>query len=138
MNLNPHQDPDLRTHSNYEKVNHPKHYNSHPSGVECLAIIRHMNHNCGAAIKYIWRNGIKPGESAVHDLKKALFYIQDEINRLEDLLPKPAEPRKEPNCKYMETDDPNLFAMPCPKCTTGPCAYAHMPDPQSREGVKKK
>lgn len=63
-----------------ENVNHPKHYNAHPSGVECITIVRHMNFNRGNAIKYIWRADLKNG---IEDLRKALWYIQDEINRLE-------------------------------------------------------
>ena len=38
-------------------INHPSHYNKHPSGVECIDIIRHHSHNVGAAIKYLWRAG---------------------------------------------------------------------------------
>lgn len=64
-----------------EKVNHPAHYNSNPSGVECITVVRHMNFNLGSAMKYLWRAGFKPGESAVTDLQKARWYIEDEINR---------------------------------------------------------
>ena len=31
-----------------EQVNHPKHYNSHPAGIECIDIIRH--YTCDIAI----------------------------------------------------------------------------------------
>lgn len=62
-------------------INEPPHYKSHPSGVECIEITRHMNFNLGNAMKYIWRCGLKGG--AVDDLKKAAFYIEDEIARLE-------------------------------------------------------
>jgi hypothetical protein len=64
-------------------INHPAHYNKHPSGVECIDIIRHHSHNVGAAIKYLWRAGLKDGESNLKDLKKALWYLQDEIAREE-------------------------------------------------------
>ncbi len=67
-----------------EKVNHPKHYNQHPSGVECITIIRHMPHNVGAAMKYLWRMGLKPGESDVEDLNKAIWYLQDELKRISE------------------------------------------------------
>lgn len=72
-----------------DNVNHPKHYNSHPSGVECITIVRHHNFNTGNAIKYLWRTGLKEEEGldikdkAIEDLKKAIFYIQDEIIRLQ-------------------------------------------------------
>ena len=65
-----------------EQVDHPPHYNSHPSGVECIDVVRHMNFNRGNAIKYIWRAGNKGNE--IEDLKKAAWYIADEIKRLEN------------------------------------------------------
>ena len=64
-------------------INHPSHYVSHPSGVECITITRHHNFAIGSAIKYLWRAGIKDQNPAVQDLKKAIWYIQDEINRIE-------------------------------------------------------
>ena len=67
----------------YEKVDHPRHYNEHPSGVECIEIIEHWGFNLGSAVKYIWRNGLKPGEDAVEDLKKAIWYLNREIERIE-------------------------------------------------------
>lgn len=62
-------------------VNHPPHYTAHPSGVECIQITEHMNFNVGNAVKYLWRAGAK-GEQ-VEDLKKARWYIDREIQRLE-------------------------------------------------------
>lgn len=59
-----------------DTVNHPKHYNNHPSGIECIEIVRHLPFNLGNAIKYLWRNEDKNG---IEDLKKAIWYIQDEI-----------------------------------------------------------
>lgn len=70
-----------------EGVNHPKHYNLHPSGVECWDIVRHHNFNIGSAIKYLWRQGLKDGEPSVKDLRKAVAYIEDQI-RLEESLKK--------------------------------------------------
>jgi hypothetical protein len=64
----------------HDPVNHPKHYTSHPSGVECIDVVRHMNFNRGNAIKYVWRAGEKG--PAVEDLRKAIWYLQDEIKRL--------------------------------------------------------
>jgi hypothetical protein len=64
-----------------DPVNHPAHYVSHPSGVECIEIARHFSFNCGNALKYIWRSGLKDDDPVV-DLKKAIFYLQDEICRL--------------------------------------------------------
>lgn len=63
-------------------VNHPPHYNSHPSGVECIDVTEHMNFNLGNAVKYIWRAGLK-SDTPVVDLQKAVWYLQREILRLE-------------------------------------------------------
>lgn len=63
-----------------DAVNHPKHYNSHPSGVECITVVEHMNFNVGNAIKYLWRSDHKNG---LEDLKKARWYIDREIERVE-------------------------------------------------------
>ena len=70
-----------------DAIDHPDHYNSHPSGIECIEVVRHMNFNQGNAVKYIWRAGLK-GHSlgdAITDLKKAIWYLADEVERLERL-----------------------------------------------------
>jgi hypothetical protein len=66
-----------------DQVNHPQHYVSDPSGVECIQITRHRNFNIGNAIKYLWRAGLKNEGKHIEDLKKAVFYINDEIKRIE-------------------------------------------------------
>ena len=70
-------------HITVDQVNHPMHYTSDPSGVECLQITRHRNFNVGNACKYLWRAGLKDESKTIQDLEKAIFYIQDEIKRLE-------------------------------------------------------
>jgi len=70
-----------------DPVDHPAHYTSHPSGVECIQITRWMNFNLGNAIKYIWRAGNKG--NALEDLKKARWYLDDEIKRREPNFDKP-------------------------------------------------
>lgn len=62
------------------QVQHPPHYTSHPSGIEAIQVTRHMNFNLGNAMKYIWRAGLK--NDAIQDLQKAIFYINDEIERI--------------------------------------------------------
>lgn len=64
-----------------DPVNHPSHYTSHPSGVECIQITEHMNFNLGSALAYIWRAGLKT-EDGTEDLSKAVFHLQREIQRL--------------------------------------------------------
>ena len=65
----------------HDSVNHPAHYTQHPSGVEAITITEHFNFNCGNAIKYVWRAGLK-SDSPVEDLRKARWYIEREIQRL--------------------------------------------------------
>lgn len=69
----------------HDPVNHPSHYTSDPSGVECITITQHRNFCVGNAIKYLWRAGLKDGAKTIEDLKKANFYINQEISRLEKL-----------------------------------------------------
>ncbi len=62
-----------------DPVNHPKHYTSHPSGVECITVVEHMNFNVGNAMKYLWRADEKG--NSLQDLQKAAWYVQREIER---------------------------------------------------------
>lgn len=66
----------------HDAVNHPRHYTQHPSGVETIQITEHMNFCLGNATKYIWRAGLK-SDNPIEDLKKARWYIEREIARLE-------------------------------------------------------
>lgn len=66
----------------HDPINHPKHYTSHPSGIETIEITRHMNFNRGNAVKYLMRAGLKDPAKEVEDLQKAAWYIQDEIKRI--------------------------------------------------------
>ena len=69
-------------HNPPEKVDHPPHYNAHPSGVECVVIAEHMGFNLGNALKYLWRAGLKGQTPTDEDLRKAIWYIERERERL--------------------------------------------------------
>ena len=71
--------------TDYEYVNHPKHYNEHPCGAECIDVVEHMSFNVGTAIKHLWRHGLKPGAEAVQDLEKAAWYTNREIERVQKM-----------------------------------------------------
>lgn len=96
----------------------PKHYKNHPSGVECIVIIEHMNFCLGNAMKYIWRADEKGG---VEDLQKAMWYLQREIRR-----------RTQPSKIVM--DEPPEFAYtnenydPAPELTYSDDEYYNDPD----------
>ena len=73
------------------RVNHPDYYNSHPSGIECIDIIRHYCFDIGNAIKYLWRAGLKKEigldekQKEIEDLKKAIWYIKDRIKTINNI-----------------------------------------------------
>lgn len=64
-----------------ERVDHPRHYNQHPSGIECIELIEHLPYNLGAAVKYIWRCGLKKSETPLRDLQSAQWYTKRECQR---------------------------------------------------------
>ena len=71
-----------------DNVNHPVHYRASAAiclscerPIECIDVTRHMNFNLGNAIKYIWRCEHKGNR--VEDLKKAIWYLNDEIGKIE-------------------------------------------------------
>lgn len=72
-----------------DNVNHPSHYTSHPSGVECIEITKHFDFCVGNAIKYLWRCGLKQEqgmtskEKEIEDMRKAIWYINKKIEMLE-------------------------------------------------------
>ena len=63
-----------------ESVDHPPHYNTHSSGIECIDVAEGFNFNIGNAVKYLWRAGLK-GE-ALEDLEKACWYVRREVERV--------------------------------------------------------
>ena len=67
---------------NKEKVNHPSHYNK---GIEVIDIIESwgLNFSLGNAVKYILRAPYK--NNSLEDLKKAQWYIQREIENMENI-----------------------------------------------------
>ena len=73
-----------------DSVNHPAHYTwlKELCGIEVIDITRHMNFCCGNALKYIIRAGHKKDasltdtEKQIEDLKKAIWYLKDEIKRI--------------------------------------------------------
>ena len=71
-----------------DPVNSPAHYTSraarcakcgHP--IECIDVAEHMSFSIGNCCKYLWRAGLKG--DAIEDLRKARWYIDREITRLE-------------------------------------------------------
>lgn len=67
-------------------VDHPRHYNAHPSGIEAITVCEYMSFNIGNAVKYLWRADHKGG---ITDLQKSVWYINREIERLSVPVPVP-------------------------------------------------
>ena len=78
----------------YESVNHPSHYTA--GGIEAIDVIEawDLNFNLGSVVKYISRAGKKPSGSLdkdhkqLEDLKKALWYMNREVERFTKLIDK--------------------------------------------------
>lgn len=76
-----------------ERVAHPRHYNQHPSKIECIELIEHLPANLSAAVKYIWRCGLKASETPLRDLQSARWYTERESQRI-DLYDLDDEPKR--------------------------------------------
>lgn len=63
----------------HDPVANPRHYTSHPSGIECIQVTEHMGFCLGNAVKYIWRADLKA--DAIEDLRKAKWYIERELEK---------------------------------------------------------
>lgn len=65
-----------------KNIEHPNHYR--PGTYEAINVINawKLNFSLGNAVKYICRAGHKDPNKEIEDLKKALFYIQSEIDRI--------------------------------------------------------
>ena len=64
-------------------VNHPEHYTD--GGIETIDFIeaKKLPYHLGNAVKYISRAGKKDPEKTIEDLKKAVWYINRYISKLE-------------------------------------------------------
>jgi hypothetical protein len=65
-------------------IEHPSHYRKN-SGYEAIDVIDAWNlgFSLGNAVKYICRAGIKDKNRVIEDLRKAVWYIEYEISKLE-------------------------------------------------------
>ena len=66
-----------------DNVNHPDHYTS--GRIEVIDFIedKELGFHLGNAVKYISRAGRKDADKTVEDLRKAVWYINRQIQRLE-------------------------------------------------------
>lgn len=70
-----------------DAVNHPAHYTQGPihsvcgKSIEWIDVTRGMSFPLGSVVKYLWRCDLKG--QPVEDLRKARWYLDDEILRRE-------------------------------------------------------
>lgn len=68
-----------------EMVVHPDHYGGEDDPYEAIKVIRAwgLNFSLGSAVKYVRRAGKKDTTKHIEDLRKAVFYLEEEIDALE-------------------------------------------------------
>ena len=79
--------PQTPTDAN-DPVNHPAHYGGGGNPYEVIKVIRawDLNFSLGNTVKYIGRAGKKDPTKLLEDLKKARFYLNEEIRARESSL----------------------------------------------------
>lgn len=71
-----------------DNINHPSHYaEGWSNGAEVIDITENLNFNRGNAVKYLARAGAKDPAKELEDLRKAEWYVQREIARIEGEQP---------------------------------------------------
>lgn len=72
--------------TNKEMVNHPNHYGGVDNIYEAIKVIEawDLGFHLGNTVKYISRAGKKDTDKELQDLKKALWYLQRQIDLLEN------------------------------------------------------
>lgn len=79
---------DTKEEYTYEYVDHPSHYGGKDNPYECIKVIEawglDKNFDLGTAVRYICRAGEKPDNPVLQDLKKARWYLDREIKKLEE------------------------------------------------------
>ncbi len=68
-----------------EAVDHPSHYGGEKNPYEAIKVIEawDLNFSLGNVLKYMSRAG-KKSDNILEDLKKAAWYLNREIKRIED------------------------------------------------------
>jgi hypothetical protein len=71
-----------------EQIDHPLHYGGKDNPYEAIRVIRAWGYDknfcIGSALKYLARSGKKPGEPAIRDLEKCIWYLQDEVKAMKE------------------------------------------------------
>lgn len=77
-----------KTKDKKEMVNNPAHYGGKSNPYETIKVIRawglDKNFNLANTVKYLSRAGKKDSSPFIEDLRKALWYLTDEIKHMEE------------------------------------------------------
>jgi hypothetical protein len=111
----------------FDIVQRPKHYNNHPSGVECIEIIEHMTFNLGNAFKYLWRGGLK-SKDATQDYEKALWYVLRDDERRPAYIPTPRSIEIFRAAMLTDNRARRALARPSPWCESVRCSLSFIID----------
>lgn len=77
-------DGSIKILENSDNVSHPPHYaNGWSNNAEVIDLTEHLSFCAGNVVKYICRAGRKDPDKHVEDLKKARWYLDREIARIE-------------------------------------------------------
>lgn len=115
-----------------DAVAQPSHYTSHPSGIECIEITKHMGFNLGNAVKYIWRCDLK--KDAIEDLRKARQYLDIEIEMREKAAG-PAKVKKVKKDKAATPGTPQPFKSTAPASMVSAYTLATFPHVHDLHGT---
>lgn len=71
-----------------DNIEHPSHYGGKDNPYEAIKVIKahKLNFSLGNAVKYILRAGKKENNAKADDLKKAIWYLIDELNESQEEL----------------------------------------------------
>ena len=61
--------------TDFDVVKKAKHYNTHPSGIEAIHIVRCLNFDMGCFVKYVMR---RHGKEYARSLNSAEYYLRDQ------------------------------------------------------------
>jgi len=77
---------DRNEEEEYEIVDHPQHYGGEDASHEAISVIEEwgLGFHLGNVVKYISRAGKKPDQTTISDLKKARWYLDRYIERMEN------------------------------------------------------
>ena len=98
----------------FDNVNKPKHYNTHPSGIEAREVNSYLIGPLAAAYKYVFRANVKHS-SPLEDYKKARWYVEESQKRCRAMLERDTFPVHNSAFEFWFRAEQICLAETCPK-----------------------